>query len=452
MQLHRAPTDNDRNGYLDIWRACGIDEELIMRPDMVNVDARLYVREGFNAAQEISKKQGIQQEKPKSVRYTGGRVEEKHCDEKEEEQEEEGKDVVVECSWTMVPRHPVNYERIYTLMEINAFLNDPRKKEMYFRYDTDHEKDWILHLAMEYRLGRSLCLIKDTGLYGESGRSVKDQNSSISSEKDTSTERERAQKAVRLWKPWLYINCTISSAEHLIGGGFGDAASLASNRDYSLICVRTGDIVQSYAFSRNVTNAAPLIEVHVSVSYILNKLGQLHMHVQMDTSAVPCTLPRVGIQLNLPLIYENLRWVGKGPHECYPDRNDSAVHALHTANLSVETLHVPYIRPGENGARSDTCWVQFATHSGNSCAASHGLRVDCDRNFCFSVQRHSTEDLTNATHTNTLKASTSSHLAVNIDPYLMGVGGDDSWSSCVNTEFELQRGKYEFNITLQTLY
>jgi hypothetical protein len=250
---------------------------------------------------------------------------------------------------------------------------------------------------------------------------------------------------MRLWKAWLYVNSTIRCAEELIGGGFGHTGVVSEN-DREVASIDAALLIPAYA-QRNCGGcaipSAPPVEVHFTAAYTLVSAEALTMRVTVDTAAVPIPLPRLGLQLNLPRALDTLRWWGAGPHECYPDRRSSAVNALHTADLSSQTLHVPYVRPGENGSRTDTKWVQFTDQSPAAAphdpVVEHGLRISCNRRFNFSAQLHTTEDLARAKHTTDLAAYPRSFLAVNIDPYLMGVGGDDSWSACVHPEYELRR-------------
>ena len=64
------------------------------------------------------------------------------------------------------------------------------------------------------------------------------------------------------------------------------------------------------------------------------------------------------MQLQLHPALSQATWKGHGPQECYPDRRAAAVDAYHRAPAAA--LHVPYIVPGENGARAAR-WVQFET-------------------------------------------------------------------------------------------
>jgi hypothetical protein len=411
MQLHRAPTDNDRTGYLDMWVACGLDKEMIVKPDAslsdqttdpLNTDASA-VRHSSGASHVTATVvPGPSDQSPPTLL----------------------------CTWTMVPCHAVDSMKIYTLQQFRSFLEGPLH-EVYMCCGSAEEEGWIRQLGMEFRLGRSSCRVRVA-------------SAAISTTVGSETQNGAVLSAMRVWKAWLYINSTIPCAEELIGGGFGHTGAVYE-KDREVVSIDAALLIPAYTQRKCggmvVVPTAP-VEVHYTAAYTLTGEEALTMRVTVDAAEVPIPLPRLGLQVNLPRALDSLRWWGAGPHECYSDRRSSAVDALHAADLGSQTLHVPYVRPGENGSRTDTKWVQFTEKSAaapNDPVEEHGLRISCSRRFNFSAQPHTTEDLARAMHTTDLTAHPRGYLAVNVDPFLMGVGGDDSWSACVHPEYELRR-------------
>jgi hypothetical protein len=82
--------------------------------------------------------------------------------------------------------------------------------------------------------------------------------------------------------------------------------------------------------------------------------------------------------------------------------------------------------------------------------------VRCSKMFNFSVQEFSTESLARVTHSAELEAASSakapSGIWLNVDPYLMGIGGDDSWTACVHDSFTLQPKPYDFKVSVSFHY
>ena len=73
------------------------------------------------------------------------------------------------------------------------------------------------------------------------------------------------------------------------------------------------------------------------------------------------------------------------------------------------------------------------------------MRISSSIPLNFSSQYYLTEDLSLAKHNTLLESFPRPFIALNLDPYIMGVGGDDSWTSCVHEDYLLQPDKYNFD-------
>jgi beta-galactosidase len=73
-------------------------------------------------------------------------------------------------------------------------------------------------------------------------------------------------------------------------------------------------------------------------------------------------LPRLGVELALAPGFEELEWLGLGPHECYRDRRAAAVVGRFTAR--VDELLEPYVVPQEHGNRCDVRWAALRAADG----------------------------------------------------------------------------------------
>lgn len=153
----------------------------------------------------------------------------------------------------------------------------------------------------------------------------------------------------------------------------------------------------------------------------------IDVDVQVAKSAPP--LARVGMELTLPQYQQTVEWLGRGPHENYPDRLDAAHIGRYKA--SQEEMHTSYISPSDSGLRCDVTQARVGE-----------LAIKGD--FHFSVSRFTQENLTQAKHTNELQDSGT--LFVRVDGFHMGVGGDDSWTPSVHDEFRLDRERYRYQV------
>jgi len=82
------------------------------------------------------------------------------------------------------------------------------------------------------------------------------------------------------------------------------------------------------------------------------------------------------------------------------------------------------------------------------------LRITSSRKFNFSAQPYTTEDLANAKHTTQLEHCPRPFTSMNLDPFIQGVGGDDSWTACVHEDYTLPatEAPYEFDFTFSFKY
>ncbi len=97
-------------------------------------------------------------------------------------------------------------------------------------------------------------------------------------------------------------------------------------------------------------------------------------------------------------------------------------------------MHTNYIFPSENGLRCDVHELNFA-----------GLNVKGD--FHFAISRFSQQNLSEARHTCDLVADPCVYLR--IDGFHMGVGGDDSWTPSVHSQYQLTERQYRYRLRFE---
>jgi beta-galactosidase len=123
-------------------------------------------------------------------------------------------------------------------------------------------------------------------------------------------------------------------------------------------------------------------------------------------------LPRLGLRLSLPGAIEHVEWFGRGPGEAYRDTHKAARVGRFAA--SVDELQTPYVRPQENGNRTEVRWATLTDASGA------GLRVEGRPHIDLTARRWTSEDLDSATHTPELVAR--DRVWVNLDLAHEGIG------------------------------
>ena len=128
-------------------------------------------------------------------------------------------------------------------------------------------------------------------------------------------------------------------------------------------------------------------------------------------------LPRLGLQLRLPASLDRLAWYGRGPHECYADRQESAAVGVYAGR--VRDQYVPYIRPQDYGNKTDVRWAALTDARGLGLLA---LAPQGGPFLEMSAQEFSTEDLTRARHTYELAPC--GEIVWNLDHLQAGLGSN----------------------------
>jgi beta-galactosidase len=166
-------------------------------------------------------------------------------------------------------------------------------------------------------------------------------------------------------------------------------------------------------------------------------------------------IPRMGMQMQLPEDYMNLKWFGRGPHENYIDRKTSADVGLYES--TVDDQYVPYIRPQENGYKTDTRWLTLTDENGS------GLLVTGNPLICFAALKNIHDDFESpgklsqyrkdakSANTHTIDIKPRELVNLNVDLGQMGVGGDDSWGAMIHPEYRLLEKKYEYSFRLRPI-
>jgi beta-galactosidase len=150
-------------------------------------------------------------------------------------------------------------------------------------------------------------------------------------------------------------------------------------------------------------------------------------------------LPRLGVRLALPAEFSSVRWFGRGPGEAYPDSRAAARVGLFRS--AVSAMQTPYVRPQENGNRTDVRWAEFTAADGRC------LRADGAPSFELTVRPWTSEDLDRARHTRDLVPR--DRVFVNLDYGHTGLGSASCGPAAL-PEYRLQARELSLAVTLRT--
>ena len=192
--------------------------------------------------------------------------------------------------------------------------------------------------------------------------------------------------------------------------------------------VHNGTLLVESTFRLQAINAS------IKVSYEINNIGEIKVTTAVEglTSDLP-PLPRFGTNLVIDKTYDSVTWYGRGPHENYQDRKSSAQVGKYSAK--VRDLYVAYVRPQENGYKTDVRWVTFQNSLGQ------GLQFSAlNTPLSFGAHHQYNEDFDEGEkkmnrHTNDIIER---HIInINVDYKQMGVGGDNSWGAQPHDQYKI---------------
>ncbi|MFC2119165.1 glycoside hydrolase family 2 TIM barrel-domain containing protein [Bacteroidota bacterium] len=155
-------------------------------------------------------------------------------------------------------------------------------------------------------------------------------------------------------------------------------------------------------------------------------------------------IPRIGMNMELPWEYRIMRWYGRGPQESYWDRKSGAMISLHWG--TVEKQYVPYIRPQENGNKTDVRWAVLKDVRGN------GLLISSVEPLSITALHYRTSDLDSGSKKNqrhSFELVSGRFVRLNIDMKQMGVGGDNSWGARPHKEYTILPDEYSYSFRMR---
>lgn len=190
----------------------------------------------------------------------------------------------------------------------------------------------------------------------------------------------------------------------------------------------------------------------------------------MHKVSADLVVPRIGIRFRLPVEMNRVTYFGRGPEENYIDRNTGVTIGLY--RNTAEEMYFPYVRPQENGHRTDTRWLSLSRKGGK------GLTIYADNTIGFNALRNPVEDFDSENAVNRdyqwnnrnaeeLKHDVSTarnikprqthinditprdFVEVCVDMKQMGVGGYDSWGSKPDPQYLIPADReYKWGFTM----
>ena len=156
---------------------------------------------------------------------------------------------------------------------------------------------------------------------------------------------------------------------------------------------------------------------------------------------LPETFPRIGLQMEIPEIFSDVEWYGRGPGEAYVDSIDATQFDVYKA--TVDDLYMPYVYPQENGNRADVKWFYMTD------ARGLGFKVQAKDSLNFSAHYYTMKDLEDAKHLSDLVKR--DFITLNIDYKQNGLGSNSCGPKALE-KHELKPEEFEFKMRFSPVY
>ncbi len=190
----------------------------------------------------------------------------------------------------------------------------------------------------------------------------------------------------------------------------------------------------------------PAVSGKLALTYVVGPMGDVKV-TQKLTAGKGVEVPnmfRFGMQVAMPRHFATVEYYGRGPEENYIDRNHAADLGIY--RQSVASQFYPYIRPQENGTKTDIRWWKVLNPAGS------GIEVVAEAPFSASALHYTIESLDEGWvkkqgHSFEVPEADLTNLC--IDKVQAGLGCEDSWGRIARPEYQVPYADYEFTFILK---
>jgi beta-galactosidase len=185
-----------------------------------------------------------------------------------------------------------------------------------------------------------------------------------------------------------------------------------------------------------------------NINYTIMNNGAVKVEATIDMTDLQLPeMPRFGMRMQVSRDHEKISYFGRGPWENYADRNTSAFLGEYDQLLK-DMFVANYIRPQENGYRTDVRWVKLSSNKGG------GVMILGIQPIGFSSLPYTAEDLDpGITKKNQHPSDLNERnfISLHVDLKQRGLGGDNSWGAMPHAPYLLKEKKYAYGFIVQPL-
>ena len=218
----------------------------------------------------------------------------------------------------------------------------------------------------------------------------------------------------------------------------------------------------------NVKYEIEQLYASLEIEYVLTRTGEMHVSQKMITrpdeaaqasAAQPAQqrtgqrggqrpqgmpdLFKFGMTMQMAREYDRVEYYGRGPVENYSDRNSAQFLGVYTS--SVADQYYPYIRPQENGNKTDIRWWKVLNAEGK------GLQFYSDAPLSMSSLNYTTADLDGGPEKQSIHAGDLTprpYTVVHIDKAQYGLACVNSWGATPLEQYKLHYGDYSYSFVI----
>ena len=152
---------------------------------------------------------------------------------------------------------------------------------------------------------------------------------------------------------------------------------------------------------------------------------------------------KFGMTMNMAREFDQVEYYGRGPIENYSDRNSSQFLGVYKSTVADQ--YFPYIRPQENGNRTDVRWWSVTNADGL------GLKFWSDAPLSMSSLNYTTADLDEGPQKHNVHAGDLTprpYTVVHIDKAQYGLACVNSWGATPLEQYKLHYGDYSYSFVI----
>lgn len=207
------------------------------------------------------------------------------------------------------------------------------------------------------------------------------------------------------------------------------ATTAADGKSVDISCSTTYTAKEGMVFSLR-----QLYRVHTD--------GSIEVVNKIEPSQKGVVLPRLGLRLEMPGSFNEMKWFGRGPLNSYRDRKESCFEGLYSC--TVGSQFEPYVLPQDQGNKEDTRWIAVTDKAGK------GLLFVSSERMAVSAMNWRPED--NYTDRGNRKRHpfemvTVNHTVVNLDAAHRALG-NASCGSDVMEKYELRSAPIAYSFII----